>query len=285
MIFAHYARGYKGLAYDLTSTYTVRTPLTTGQYTGVPTADGIAARQPIAPEHSNAFEGGFKGTFLNGRLTWNVTGFYEEYLGFQAQSRDEVTNQNILNSVGKVSSKGVEIEIAGRFIRGLTLNLNGAYNDAKINDFPGAACFSRQTVAQGCVGGVQDLSGARLPNAPKWTTAFSGEYEHGLTDSVTGFINSSLRYQTAVNFSLLGDPDAEQKGYALVNFGAGFSTAHFKVTVFVNNAFDKNYVLTKGREVVWNTNPAAAVNPTNAISFKPGRDSERYYGVRLGFNF
>ncbi|MDO6414189.1 TonB-dependent receptor [Sphingomonas sp. BIUV-7] len=285
MVFGHYARGYKGLAYDLTSTFTVRTPLTTGQFAGVPTADGIAARQPIAPEHSNAFEGGFKATLLGGRLTWNMTGFYEEYLGFQAQSRDEVTNQNILNSLGKVTSKGVEMELAARFVPGLTLNLNGAYNIAKINDFPGAACFSRQTAAQGCVGGVQDLSGARLPNAPKWTAALSGEYERRLTDGLTGFINASMRYQTGVNFSLLGDPDAEQKGYALANFGVGVSTDHFKVTVFVNNAFDQNYVLTKGREVVWNTNPTLAVNPTNAISFKPGRDSERYYGVRLGFNF
>src|SRR5207248_2407291 len=30
MVFGGYARGYKGLAYDLTSTLTIRTPLTTG---------------------------------------------------------------------------------------------------------------------------------------------------------------------------------------------------------------------------------------------------------------
>jgi len=284
MVFANYARGYKGLAYDLTSTLTIRTPLASGPQKGLPTADAVAARQPVKPENSNAFEVGFKASFFDRKLTWNVTGFYEEFENFQAQSRDEVTNQNILNSLGKVTSKGVETEIAARFTPDLTLSASGAWNIAKINRFTGASCFSQQTAAQGCVGGVQDLSGKRLPNAPKWNFAVNGEYDHHLSDTLTAFVTAGVHYQSTVLFSLLQDPDSFQKGYAIADMGIGLQTPHYKLTFFVNNLFDKNYVLTKGRDVVFNISHSIPV-PTDAIGYKPARDADRYVGVRLGFNF
>jgi iron complex outermembrane receptor protein len=106
MVFGGYARGYKGLAYDLTSTLTIRSPLTSGPLKGVPVADAVAAKQPVPAETVNSYEIGFKSSFFDRRLTWNVTAFDEEFQGFQAQSRDEITGQNLLNSIGRVTSRG-----------------------------------------------------------------------------------------------------------------------------------------------------------------------------------
>lgn len=284
MIFASYARGYKGLAYDLTSTYTVRTPLASGPLAGVPVADAVAARQPVAPENSDAFEAGFKTTLLDDRLTFNLTAFYEVFRGFQAQSRDDTTGQNILNSLGKVTSRGVESEISARLSRDFTLNLYGAYTVARMDDFPKATCFPQQNAAQGCVGGVQNLSGKPLPNAPRWNLSANGQYDIPVSDSTKLFLNASAHYQSKVIFSLLQDPDSVQKGYALVNLGAGIETGPVKVTVFVNNVFDKDYVLTSGRDGVWNYSVNAAT-PTLAVAYKPGRDSQRYVGVRTSVSF
>ncbi|NJO13503.1 MAG: TonB-dependent receptor [Gammaproteobacteria bacterium] len=58
MAFATYSRGYKGLAYDLTSTLTTRSLVN-----GVPLADAIAANQPVPPETVDSYELGFKSTF------------------------------------------------------------------------------------------------------------------------------------------------------------------------------------------------------------------------------
>ena len=117
MTFATYSRGYKGLAYDLTSTLTTRTPVATGPLAGRPLADAIAANQPVPPETVDSYEVGFKSSFFDDRLIWNVTAFYMIFEGFQAQSRDQVLNQNLLNSIGKVTSRGVETEVAARFGR------------------------------------------------------------------------------------------------------------------------------------------------------------------------
>lgn len=275
MTFATFSRGYKGMAYDLTSTLTVRSPVA-----GRPLADVIASNQPVDPETVNAYELGFKGTFFDSTVMWNVTAFYMDFSGFQAQSRDQALNQNLLNSIGKVTSRGVETEIAARFGY-LTLNGGGAYNRAIMEDFPNASCFPRQTVAEGCVANVQDLSGKPLFNAPKWNFNMNAQYDWPLSgSSLTPFVTAGYRWQSEVVFNLLQDPDSVQGDYGIANLGGGLRTDRWRLTAFVNNVFEKSYALTMGRESNVNL-PVGG----NAIGWKPARDSERYFGVRASVNF
>jgi iron complex outermembrane receptor protein len=285
MLFGGYSRGYKGLAYDLTSTLTTRSLVTTGPLAGIPTADAVAAKQPVPAETVNAYEIGFKSTFFERRLTWNVTLFDELFQGFQAQSRDDRTNQNVLNSIGKVTSKGVETELAA-VLGNFTLNGGAAYNSAVMNRFQNAGCYGQQTAAQGCVNNQQDLSGKPLFNTPKWNLAFNGQYNLPLAlgGNWRSFVSGSVRWQSQVVFNLLQDPDSIQEAYSLTNLAVGAQNDQWKLTLFCNNVFDKSYALTRGRSGQFNisqtTNP-----PTDAISWTPGRDSQRYFGVRVGVSF
>jgi iron complex outermembrane receptor protein len=284
MTFATYSRGYKGMAYDLTSSLTTRTLLTTGPLKGYPIADAIASQQPIDPETVDSYEIGFKSTLLDRRLTWNVTAFYMDFQGFQAQSRDLITNQNVLNSIGKVTSKGVETEFSAKLGHGLSVNGGGSYNKAVMNDFPNASCFAQQTGAQGCVGGLQDLSGKPLFNAPEWNANINALYERQMAEGYTGFVNAGFRWQSAVIFNLLQDPDSVQNDYGIFNLSGGVQTDRWKLTAFVNNLFDKSYALTKGRSAQWNV--SQTTNPTtNAVNWKPARDSERYVGARFSISY
>lgn len=52
-----------------------------------------------------------------------------------------------------------------------------------------------------------------------------------------------------------------------------------QLSVFANNLFDQNDALTKGRDNAWNFSRTAA-RATLAVNWKPGHDSERYFGVR-----
>jgi len=280
MVFADTATGYKGLAYDLTSSLTTRTPVTSGLLTGVPAADALAARQPIRPERSRAYEAGLKSEFLNHRVTWNLTGFYEEFTGFQAQSRDEVTGVNELESIGKVTSTGVETEFAARPIQELTLALNGSYDIAKMNDFPAGQCYNLQTAAQGCINSSQNLSGKPLPNAPHWSGNLNGEYDLPVAGGYTAFLAAAYRWQSRVIFSLIQDPDSAQDAYGIFNLSGGFGGDHWKATLFVNNLFDTHYALNRGRASSYNL---SVVTPpyTDAITWTPARDSFRYEGLRF----
>jgi iron complex outermembrane receptor protein len=280
MFFTDYATGYTGLAYDLTSSLTTRTPLASGPLQGIPTADGIAARQPVRAEKSRDFEAGFKGAFLDRRVTWNLTGFYEEFTGFQVQSRDEVTGLSELVSIGKVSSAGVESELALRPIPELTLSVNGSYDVAKMVDFPVAPCFGFQTVAQGCVNSAQNLSGKPLPNAPRWSGNLNGEYDLAVGRGYSAFVAVAYRWRSWVIYNLSQDPDSVQPSYGIFNLSTGLGTDHWKATLFVNNLFDKHYAINRGRGGAYNVSPAAPPF-TDAVNWTPGRDSFRYEGIRF----
>jgi len=67
----------------------------------------------------------------------------------------------------------------------------------------------------------------------------------------------------------------------------GAKTDHWKVAVFVNNVFDKQYALERGSQTLLNVNPyGGKAGPiTNATFWVPGRDAFRYAGVRFDFNF
>jgi iron complex outermembrane recepter protein len=284
MVFADYATGYKGLAYDLTSTLTTRTPLTSGPDAGIPIADAIAAKQPIAPERSRDYEVGMKGAFLDRRVTWNVTGFYEEFTGFQAQTRDELTNQNELESIGKVTSSGVETELAARPLSQLTVSANGSFDIAKMVSFPSGPCYTGQTAAQGCTNNLQDLSGKSLPNAPKWSGNLNSQYDIPIGGMRSVFVALAYRWQSQVIFSLLQDPDSVQAAYGVFNLSTGVGGDHWKVSLFVNNLFNDVYALNRGRSAAYNLN-RTVVPYTDAISWTPARDSFRYEGMRFSVFF
>ncbi|MFZ1988747.1 MAG: TonB-dependent receptor [Alphaproteobacteria bacterium] len=287
MLFGGYDRGYKGAAYDLTSTYTMRAVVTApGPDKGFPIGDAVAAKQPIAPETVDAFQLGIKGE-TSGWAMWSVTLFDEVFHSFQAQSRDGLTQQNVLNSIGRVTTRGVEMELSAYLDENFTLNASGAYDEATIDDFPNAACFSNQTAALGCVGGQQDLSGKPLFDAPKWNYSLTGEYDHPLIGDYRAIAIVSWHWQSTVFHNLLQDPDSIQKSYGILNLTIGLQSDHWRLTAFCINLLNESYSLARGRDGNWNINPyGASAGPiTDAIKWTPGRDSARYVGVELGVRY
>ena len=285
MAFATYTRGYKGMAYDLTSTLTSRSPVASGPLTGLPTADAVASKQPIPAETVNAYEIGIRNSFWDRRLVWNLTLFDEEFANFQAQSRDLLTGQNVLNSIGHVHSRGMESEVSALIDPHFTTNFAVTYNLATLDSFPNAACFGGQTAIQGCVSGQQDLSGKPLFNAPRWNFVLSGNYDIPISGTdLTLSLGASYHWQSKVIYSLLQDTDSVQDAYGTADLSLSLDGDWWRVTGFVNNLFDERYALTIGRDTQWNINPGGTP-ATDAFTWKPARDSFRYFGVRAAVTY
>jgi iron complex outermembrane receptor protein len=280
VLFVTYARGHKGRAFDLSSTLTQRAPApATSTRAGLPLADVIAATQPIAAESVDDYEVGSKNTLLDGRATLDVTAFHMVYRNLQAQSRDLLLNQNLLNSVPRVTSSGVEAELSSRVGR-LTLNAAGAYNRARIVEFRNASCYRGQSAAEGCVGGVQDLAGQALPNAPRWSLNAQAQYGWPVAPRLELVGALAWRWQSATNFSLLRDPASAQSAYAITNLSIGVRTSTWTLTAFANNVFDRRYLLNGGRDTYVN-NPSGAF----ATSWRPAREAARTLGLRGSYEF
>ena len=255
MGYVSYARGYKGPAYNIFYNLT-------GTGTNV-----------IEPETSDSFEVGLKNTLLDGKLTFNIAGFYAKYKNFQANNPDLVAGVVVtrFTNAGSVSTMGLEIDMAYRPSRNTTLTAGLAVTDAKVVQFnaaPGAPATAIVPV------------GTKLGYAPTWkgSVGFDQRFETGSFADVS--FGASMNFQSE-QLSLFS-PDVVQRrlgtipAYALVNVSLSLvdKDDKWKLSLHVRNLFDKSYA-------------AAIVNGgvSGSYRYQIPRDADRYLGVTLRVGF
>jgi iron complex outermembrane recepter protein len=270
-VYASAATGYKGFAYDISSGYT---PLRT--------------QNPVQPEKSKSYEAGLKSRFFDNRVQLNLAAFYTDYDNFQAQSSQYINGalQQKLNNVGKLRTKGVEIEAQAMPVEWLRLDASAAYTDAQVISFPNAACYPGQAqTGTGCgpstnpvgLGSVQDRSNTQLPNSPKFKINLGGTVTRDLANDLKGVFTVNYQYQSKVNFDLLGNPLAEQKAYGLLNASASLARGDVKATLFVNNLLNEHFVSGIG--------DGFGSYGVHYVTQVLSRDSDRYFGLKVDTKF
>ena len=275
MLFASVATGYKGQAYDISTGFTQ-----------------AKADVPIGSESSISYELGVKTEQLERRLQLNAVAFFTKYDDYQAQNISVVNGEMTLaiNNVGRLETSGVELDAAALIGDNLTLTSSVAWIDATVDKYPGANCYSGQTVAQGCVEIVpgsgrfaQDLSGEPLNNAPDWKLTLGAQYNLPLTQlPFDGYLNLGYTWQDKVNFDLLGNPATEQESYGLLNASVGIlerASGRYRIEAFVNNVFDEDYTVAMSDDLTPLYGGATAI-----IQLLP-RGAERYAGLRVRYSF
>lgn len=265
--------GHKGQTYDLTTGFNLNRALA----------------GPIKPETSTSYETGVRTQFFERRLTMNITVFDATYRNFQAQGIETLPDGTVnfrLANVGRIRTRGVEFDSAAH-LGDWTLGLDATILDAKIKSFPLAQCYALQTVAQGCIaagGGLpshQDLAGATPPQTPKFKYTATAEYRRPIAGTpYEALLQGAYTYQTKINYNLNQDPQTIQKSYGILNLSAGVRnpSAHYDVSLFVNNVFDKQYY---GNIF----NSTATYSSQAATQVLPPRDYRRYAGVRFNYTF
>jgi len=276
MTFATYSTGYKGQAYDLVSTFNART----------------AAQMPVPHETAKNYEVGLKSSLFDRRVYFDLTLFHTDFHGFQTSVTSTLpdgTFLTFLNSVGHLRTQGVEIDAAAKVTTNFQLNGSFAYTDATVASFPNGPCYTGQTLAQGCYldatnSRVQDLRGKPLNNVPKYRFNIGGESDQPLGSlPFAAFAAVAYRWQDDVNFNLSQDPRTVQKAYGIADFNLGINdnNGHYKVTVFVDNAFDKRYANSIGNTTSGFSGVTGALGSTWSLP----RDAFRYFGARVDVSF
>lgn len=232
MLFASYKEGFKSGGFD-------------AGYTNAAIIANPARGQTFLPEYVKGAEVGLKSRFADRQVTFNLTGYWYDYKGFQVSVFDTISRAFRLQNAGTARVRGIEAEL--RFspdaVPGLSLHATAAYNDAKFRRFDTADCYQGQTVALGCnrvfnplatqpapgapapagaslVNGVfgtftaQDLSGKRLRKAPEFAATFGGYYETPVTDGLMLGLSVDGSYSGAYEYGTNYQPLAYQRAYA-----------------------------------------------------------------------
>lgn len=190
----------------------------------------VATWNIVKPEKVMNYEGGIKAKI--GRINADLTLYKYDYTNLQV--RDTSTVLGALNNAGKASGKGVEASVRGPILPGLDVIASYAYNDSGYTYYV-------------TPGGI-DYSGNQFRLSPHNKASLAINYEHPVTDSIVGHVRLTQFYQSKTFFNADNKPYETQKGYALTNIGMGIADSDrgWSVEAYVNNLFDKDYLLDLG---------------------------------------
>lgn len=192
------------------------------------------------------FEAGIRFASADNRVRANLSGFVMNWQDLQVETSfavidpdtNEITFINTTNNAATATNAGVEFDVNAIVVEGLELDGTVGYLSAKFNNFDNA-------VVQGQ---VVDLSGMRIPRAPKWTLSANAEYSFPFVRDTEAFLRVewSYRSQTVPDIDSLlrtGFP-FRAPAFSLWNFRTGFSNDTFRFDVYIENAFNENFFTT-----------------------------------------
>lgn len=183
------------------------------------------------------YEAGVKGTTPNHRLNYGVSVFYYEFDNFQT---DAVTAPGVTQTIdgGRANGHGLEATFQGAVTRYVTVFGSYGFTDAAFSaldeqgrpqSFAGSTfrLLSRHTLSLGATGLVPVADHGSVFITPLWTY----RSEHHFEDN------------NASNGGIL-----RQGGFGLVNLRIGYRPRHgrWEAATFVNNLFDRNYLIDAG---------------------------------------
>ena len=253
LLYASYSTGYKSAGLNLNSAVTAGTPLV------------------LQPEHVRDWEAGIKQSLLDHRVTIDIDGYLTHLSGLQANIYPTNGAKSYLANVGNILARGIEAEATLNLMQGLSLDLNGSYNDSHYTAYTNGPCPLG-------VAGVCNLTGRPVYESPKWVENATVQYEfdagHGLKPYVQGqFSHRSSSFGTVDDGPLTVIP-----AYSLVNLrvGSSIDDGRYDLSFWLNNAFNKTYFLSMST----NSIPGAG---TFAIGGQPG--APRMFGATLRASF
>ncbi|WP_077035464.1 TonB-dependent receptor [Pelomonas sp. KK5] len=160
-------------------------------YKGPQIADAApGAMFAVKPEIPTSLELGVKTSAFGNRLAINADIFYTKVKDYQGQScKPNAAGSGIdcvPANVPEVITKGIEVDIFGRPMDGLTLNLSGIWNPAK---YPAGYLAADGT----------DLGGTQLTRSAKTKVTLSAEYTWGLSENYDLALGADATYRSEMS--------------------------------------------------------------------------------------
>ncbi|MFC5578591.1 TonB-dependent receptor [Lysobacter niabensis] len=243
-----------------------------------------------------SYELGLKTGFDDNRVLLDLVAYQIDWEDIQVAS--QVNGVSGLVNGGEATSRGLEASVQWRPVDGLTLGLNGAYNDAEIDeDFPTITVFQpipglgtiRADVNTG-------LKGDRMPYVPDLTWSLTADYYLPLNngwganfgggwrwvdDRTNGTTNRTVIY-------LVDPPVGEVQrevveplvidSYGALDLYAAFSNEHWSVRAYMKNVTDE-----RGYSSMNDITDQVGDNGTHHIRAVPIQP--RMFGLELDYRF
>jgi len=272
MIYATWAQGYKGGGYGAR-------------------AATLTTAGPTDDNTSELYEVGLKSEFFDRRLKFNLTGFVTKFkkLEFGAffANPDVASGQETASlNVGAATTKGIELELAGRPSNWLNVWANIGYLDAQFDEFcvdldgpqtyatpPTSTCGIVTDLGGGSYLVDEDYTDRKLSRAPKWQVNLGSDATIPLGNLGSLTLRGSMLYKSAYFNETTNNAFGKAGNFTIVDASATWQNADEKVRLmaWVKNLTNETYV--------------SALTPTAQYFVQRFYSPPRTYGLTLGFDF
>jgi iron complex outermembrane recepter protein len=203
------------------------------------------------------YELGSKNSFLDNRMTVNVTAFHIDWSDIQT-NKILGCGFTFTQNAGEATSDGAELEITLQPSRSFFMTLGGSYTDAKLKgDVPNF--------------GARD--GDNMPYLPKVSVSGMAQYSFPLAEDTDGFVSFSASYVGEM-YSGFEERGIRHPSYDLGNLRFGIDRDRWKVSLFVEN--------------LWDERAATFIMP-NVLRYPAGTETNRVrprtYGLEVKVDF
>jgi iron complex outermembrane receptor protein len=212
-LYAKFAQGFKAGAFSLQNS---------------PPGVLVNFIESVTPETVDAFEIGIKGSLLEQRLKFGVALFRSDYKDLQVSTRIEPPAGSTagifvgIANAAESETQGLELDFRAQLNDRLSLSGDLAFLDATYSSFPDAPCYETQTAAQGCVAGLQDVSGKPREFAPDFAGNLTVTFEQPIGDYVLT-IASNVTHSDGYFLQADLDPLHVQSSYTKLNLRAALT--------------------------------------------------------------
>ena len=210
------------------------------------------------------YEAGVK--YSKGAITANAAIFHTKIKDLQVTVDAGSCSSRIVLNADKAHTTGIEGEFSVSPLEGLDLSLAGSYVSSEFDSTVDNAVLADRS-------GIRE--GNRLPSVPKFQMAASASYGQRMGDNADWYVNASVQH-VGNRYTQPGDQESTNEvfnfiffdpitgdfgtadrdvgslrlpSYNLVNLSAGIEWDNgLEVSVYVNNLFDENALLSFDRE-------------------------------------
>lgn len=214
------------------------------------------------------YEVGLKGSWFDGKLTTNLAAYFIDWKNIQVQANRVSDSIQFATNIGGAESYGLEFEIMARPVEGLSLALNGSFNEAKV---------TKLSAVEAAISGA--TPGVRLAS-PHFQGSATMRYDFAIGSTNTGYaaINVSHAGSFPNQFPRVpGNPAAPSPTYDMteawtnVNLYVGAKLGVMDIGAYVENALDDNSIV--------------YVHPEAFLDGRYARMRPRTIGVRASYRF
>ncbi|MET0815598.1 MAG: TonB-dependent receptor [Pseudoxanthomonas sp.] len=179
--------------FQITPDSMVYAKASTGYQPGGPNVVSVGLPSAVDSSMLTSYELGWKTAFADRRVQLDLVAYQIEWEDIQVASL--VNGVSGLVNGGEATSRGLEASLQWRPLAGLTLGLNGAYNDASLDeDFPTIVVPLDPDLPGGVLEINTGLKGDRMPYVPDLTFSATVDYYVTLSNGWSAGFGGGFRW-------------------------------------------------------------------------------------------